>query len=92
MPGGIPDYPLEAQELDALQVLHDILSYILSPLNEKLTIDRVEILCCDENVRKCLPKFVAWLADHVDNCTLHGVQHNQCPLCITTPEEFGKLP
>ena len=89
---GIQDCPLEANELDTLQVLHDILSSILIPLNQKSIIEGVMILCYDEKVRKCIPKLIKWLADHIENCTLLEVQHNQCPVCIATSEEFGELP
>ena len=86
----LPDYPQEEQELDALQVVHDIGSLVLSPLTE--TSKGIEIKCCDEKVRKCFPKLVAWLADHMKNCALHGILHKLCPICIAPNDEFGELP
>ena len=71
----IPDYPLEAHELDALQVLHDILSYILSPLNEKSTIEGVEMLCCDEKVSSsCASPGMFWYTEQMPviiKCNIH---------------------
>ena len=88
----LPDYPLEEQELDALQVIHDILSNILSPLADPTSTQGIPMVCCDEKVRKCVPKLIGWLADHMENCTLHGVATNQCPICVVTVDKLGELP
>ena len=28
----------------------------------------------------------------MENCTLHGILHNLCPICIAPNNEFGELP
>jgi len=55
----IPTYPAEAQELDALQITHEILSSILSPFSHARSQQGVEMVCCNENVRSCVPKLSA---------------------------------
>ncbi|KAF8428986.1 hypothetical protein EV426DRAFT_542969 [Tirmania nivea] len=42
----IPNFSTETQELDALQLTHEILSHILSPLANA----KSEMVCCDENM------------------------------------------
>ena len=88
----LPDYPLEKQELDALQVFHEIVSLILSPLTDDKTLQGIPMACYDEKVQKCVPKLAAWLADHIENCTIHGIANNQCPMCIAPIDDFGHLP
>lgn len=87
----LADYPAEEQELDALQIIHDIISHVLSPLGDAVSTKGIDMLCCDEKIRKCVPKLVAWLADHMENCSLHGIVHNQCPICIASVNELGEL-
>ncbi|KAF8433157.1 hypothetical protein BGX38DRAFT_1102135 [Terfezia claveryi] len=55
----IPGHPVEAQELDALQVSHGILSSILSPLADARIQQGTEMVCCDEKVRNCMPRLSA---------------------------------
>jgi len=30
-----------------------------------------------------------WIADHIENVTLHGIKYNNCPKCEVPPEELG---
>ena len=55
----LPDYPLEQQELDAMQVFHDVVSYVLSPLADAKTLKGVPMACSDETDRTCIPKLAA---------------------------------
>ena len=41
----------------------------------------LEVECADGKVRLCFPRLVAWIADHLENVTLHGIQQNQCAVC-----------
>ena len=88
----LPDYSLEQQELDALQILHKVVSHVLSPLSDPTNLQGVPMVCCDEKVRKCVPKLAAWLADYIENCTLHGIATNRCPICTSPPDALGELP
>ncbi|KAF8423067.1 hypothetical protein EV426DRAFT_534593, partial [Tirmania nivea] len=80
----IPGHPTEAQELDALQVTHEILSSILSSLSDARSQQGIEMVCCDEKVRKCVPRLSAWLADPMEKM-IHGILSNRCLICIAPP-------
>ena len=54
-----------------------------------LGISGLEVECTDRKVRLCFPRLVAWMADHLENVTLHGIQQNQCAVCEVRPEELG---
>ena len=88
----LPDYPAKEQELDALQVIHEIVSIVLSPLTDPKYAQGINILCCNEKIRNCVPKLVAWLADHVEDCTLQAVAMKQRLICTATPNDFAELP
>ncbi|KAG0641166.1 hypothetical protein HOY80DRAFT_863214, partial [Tuber brumale] len=49
----------------------------------------IEIECADGKVRQCFPRLAAWIADHLENVTLYGIQQNQCAVCETTPDRLG---
>lgn len=42
-------------------------------------------------IRLCFPRLCAWLADHVENCYIHGISTNRCPTCLTSPEALGNF-
>ena len=88
----VTGYSMEEQELDALQAIHEIISYILSPLADAKSLQGIEMVCCDEKVRRCVPKLTAWLADHMENATLHCIATNRCPICVAPVTDFGNLP
>ena len=90
--GGVVSYTVEQQELDALQVIHEMISRILSPLSDAASPQGIEMVCCNEKVRRCVPRLTCWLADHMENATLHCVATNRCPSCITPVGEFGEIP
>lgn len=46
--------------------------------------------CPNEEGRFYLPKLLCWLADHMENSTIHGIVHNRCAACICLPEELSK--
>ncbi|KAF8430818.1 hypothetical protein BGX38DRAFT_1079218, partial [Terfezia claveryi] len=77
----IPGNPVEAQELDALQVTHEILSSILSPLANAGCQEGIEKVFCDKKVYKCVPRLSTWLADHMENVMIHSILTNRCPVC-----------
>ena len=49
----------------------------------------IEIECADGKVRQCFSRLAAWIADHLENVTLHGIQQNQCAVCETTSDQLG---
>ena len=91
-PKRLPTYTTSDQQLDALQTLHDIISRVLSPLSDAGSHIGIEMVCCDEKVRKCIPRLTGWLADHMENANLHCIATNQCPICIAPNNELGELP
>ncbi|KAF8428018.1 hypothetical protein BGX38DRAFT_1105827 [Terfezia claveryi] len=50
-----------------------------------------EVACADEKVRNCVPILLCWLANHMENVTIHGIKTNRCPICITTKSQLGML-
>jgi len=87
----IRDYCVEAQELDTLQVIHEIISSILNPLWDVASQSGIEMVCCDEKVWNCIPILCGWLADHMKIVMIHGISCNRCPICTAPPDEFGEL-
>ena len=47
------------------------------------------MVCADGNVWLCFPKLFCWLADHMENVTIHGFISNQCPICIVPTDKLG---
>ncbi|KAF8424430.1 hypothetical protein BGX38DRAFT_1107338 [Terfezia claveryi] len=50
-----------------------------------------EVACADEKVRNCVPILSCWLADHMENVTIHGIKTNRYPICIATKSQLGML-
>ena len=88
----IPGYPVEDQELEALQTTHNIISYILRPLVDRPSLeDGYEMICADEKVRMCMHWLCSWLADHMENARIHAIATNRCPICTCPVDELGDL-
>ena len=49
---------------------------------------RLEVECADGKVRLFFPHLAAWIADHFENVTLHGIQQSECTVCEIRPEEL----
>ena len=43
----------------------------------------------DGKVRLCFLRLSAWIAGHLENVALHGIQQTQCAACEVQPEHFG---
>jgi len=72
------------------EILRDLMEEIFEPLasaNEH----GVKITCGDGNVRLCFPRLAAWIADHMENVTLHGIVQNRCPACEEDVERLGEV-
>ena len=63
----------------------DVIEAILLPI-VALENSGLEIECANRKVRLCFPRLSGWIADHLENVTLHGIQQNQCPVCEVRPE------
>jgi len=86
----IPGYSVDMQEIQALQTTHDVLTQLLKPLSDAACQSGYEMAGRDGNVRLCFPNLFCWLADHMENATLHGIASNRCPSCIIPTEKLGE--
>ena len=86
----IPGYSIESQEIQALQTVHDVLAKLLKPLSDDMCQTGYEMVCADGNVRLCFPKLFCWLADHMENATIHCMSSNRYPVCTTPTEKLGE--
>ena len=48
------------------------------------------MVCADGNVRLYFPKLFCWLADHMENATIHGISNNHCPICVSPTDRLGE--
>ena len=86
----IPGYSVATQEIQALQTVHDVLARLLRPLSDDKCRTGYEMVCADQKVRLCFPKLFCWLADHMENATIHGIASNRCPACICLVDKLGE--
>ncbi|KAG0138782.1 hypothetical protein HOY82DRAFT_595293 [Tuber indicum] len=70
------------------EILGDLMEAIFAPM-VALRDSGIEVECADRKVRLCFPRLAAWIADHLENITLHGIQQNQCTVCNIRPEQLG---
>ncbi len=68
--------------------LQGVFKLIFEPLRDT-THQGVPIDCADGKIRRCFPILSGWIADHMENVTLHGIKTNACPKCEVPPEELG---
>jgi len=68
--------------------LRDVFELIFAPLQDPVH-DGVPIDCANGNFRSCFPIVAAWIADHIENVALHGIQSNVCPRCEVPAVELG---
>jgi len=68
--------------------LQDVFEFIFAPL-QHAALDGVPIDCADGKVWTCLAILSPWVADHMENVTLHGSKSNACPTCEVPAGELG---
>jgi len=68
--------------------LQDIFEFIFAPL-QYIALDGVPIDRADGKVLRCFPILSAWVADHMENVTLHGLKSNASPTCEVPAGELG---
>ncbi|KAG0641324.1 hypothetical protein HOY80DRAFT_883359, partial [Tuber brumale] len=76
------------QRLVTNEILCELIEAIFTPIGEVAEVG-IEIECPDGKVRQCFPCLAAWIADHLENVTLNGIQQNQCAVCETTTDQLG---
>jgi len=70
------------------EVLDAVFSLIFEPL-EAITESGKEMNCSDGKVRQCFPVLAAWIADHAENETLHGLKRMSCAVCEVPVDRLG---
>ena len=68
--------------------LQDVFEFIFAPL-QHAALDGVPIDCNYWKVGRCFPILSAWVADYMENVTLHGLKSNACPTCEVPAEGLG---
>jgi len=48
--------------------------------------------CADGKTRLCFPILLAWIADHAEHTTFHGIGRKSCPKCEVPCNEVGANP
>jgi hypothetical protein len=69
-------------------VLKSVFELIFKPLQAVADLG-IDIQCADGKVRRCFPVLAAWVADHLENITLHGIGSQRCPKCEVTADHLG---
>jgi len=54
-----------------------------------VALDGDPIDCADGKVQRCFPILSAWVADHMENVTQHGLKSDACPTSEVPAGEFG---
>ena len=62
---------------------------ILRRLSDKVQ-DRIQVKCADGLIRNCYFGVAAWLADHMENSTIHTTYSTQCPICECPVHMLGE--
>jgi len=70
------------------EILNAVFSFIFESL-EAIAKHGKEMCCSDGKVRQCFPVLAAWIADHAENETLHGLKRMSCAVCEVPVERLG---
>jgi hypothetical protein len=76
------------QRLINADTLRGIFELIFAPLTGAAR-EGTSMDCADGQIRRCFPIMSGWIADHMENVSLHGIKSNACPKCEVPPEELG---
>ena len=85
----VPGWPEEKQEQESLQVLQNLLEFILRPLSYQAH-DGYHVKCADEVIRTCYFRVSSWLGDHMENSAIYGIYSNRCPICECPNDKLGE--
>ena len=70
--------------------VHDILTYWQKLLSNASGQTGYGMTYVDEKVRLSFSKPFYWLANHIENSTIHRIVYNCCPACICPTEKSGE--
>jgi len=82
------DENLQQINADSLLAAFDL---ILAPLHY-VSHEGMVMNCADGKTRLCFPILSAWIADHAEHTTLHGICSKSCPKCEVLCNELGGNP
>jgi len=68
--------------------LRGVFQLIFAPLNGAVR-EGAPIDCADGKIPRCFPIMSGWIANHMENVTLHGIKSNPCRKCEVPPEDLG---
>jgi len=68
--------------------LQDVFELIFASLQD-VAHTGMPIDCANAKGGQCYPILSAWIADHMENVTLHGLKLNACPKCKVSTHELG---
>jgi len=90
----IPPKVAKSSRADKLQrlinadTLRGVFELIFVPVNGAAR-EGAPIDCADGKIRRCFPIMSGWIADHMENVTLHRIKSTTWPKCEVPPEELG---
>ncbi|KAF8423426.1 hypothetical protein BGX38DRAFT_1107727, partial [Terfezia claveryi] len=61
-------------------------------MTDSVKVGGSDIVCGDENIRRCIPIVSTWLADHMENMNIYCIKVNWCPICTASRDQLGLLP
>jgi len=76
------------QKRESLETTNNLLRHILNPTSEA-TWDGITTWCGDGMKGKSYIRVVAWLAHHIENCTIIAVYNTRCCICECLADELG---
>jgi len=82
------DGPNKLQRLINPDTLRGVFELIYVPLNRGAQ-EGAPTDCAEGKISRCFTIMAGWIADHMENVTLHGIQSNACPKCEVPAEELG---
>ena len=86
----IAESSAETQEMQASQTTDEISMQLLMPPSDARCQTGYEMICGDGNVRLCFPQLFCWLADHIENTTIHCIACNRCPACTSPTKALSE--
>ena len=81
-----------ARDAQQWQVNNDIPYHLIEAIFTPMTALRdsgLEIECANGKIQLCFLHLPAWIADHLENVTLHDIQQNQYAVCEVQLEHLG---
>jgi len=81
----------EAQRQINAGALRTVFDLVLAPL-QYVSQEGMVMDCADGKTRLCFPILAAWIADHAEHTTLHGIGSKSCPKCEVPCNELGGNP